>query len=117
MSKDGSCGLRHERPGLGGLLQLQGEGRVKGMTRLRGFHVADDRMPEERQVADPVEDLVAHELVLEAQLVVEDPGLTDHDGVVEASPEGQAAPSQHLDLPQEAEGARRGDLFRRRSRA
>ena len=81
------------------------------MTRLGGLEPAQDRVAEERQVADRVEDLVAHELVLEAQLVVEDAGLADHDRVLEAAAERQAALAQELHLAQEAEGARRCDLL------
>ena len=62
---------------------------------------------DERQVPHGVEDLVADELVLEAQLVVEDARLADHDGVLEAAAEGEAALAQELDLAQEAEGAGR----------
>jgi hypothetical protein len=52
---------------------------------------------------------VAHELVLEAQLVVEHTGLADHHGVLEAAAEREPGLAQQLHFPQEAEGARGGD--------
>jgi hypothetical protein len=68
--------------------------------------VTDHREPEERQVADGVEHLVARELVGEAQpLRIEDGELVDHDGVLQASAPGQAGLLHALDVAQEAEGA------------
>ena len=68
-------------------------------------------MADERQVADHVEDLVADELVLEAQGVVEDAGLAEHDRVVERAAEREPALAQHLHFLQEAERPRRRDLL------
>jgi hypothetical protein len=73
--------------------------------------VADERVADERQVADHVEDLVADELVLEPQGVVQHAGVAEDDRVVERAAERQAALPQHLDFLQEAERARRRDLL------
>ena len=66
-------------------------------------------MADQRQVADHVEDLVAHELVFEAQRV-QHAGVADDDGVLERAAERQAVLAQPLHFLQEAEGARRGDV-------
>ena len=76
-----------------------------------GHEVADHRVADEREVADRVEDLVADELVLEAQRVVEDAGLAEDDRVVERAAERQAVLPQHLDVLEEREGARRRQLL------
>ena len=73
--------------------------------------VADHRVSDERQIADHVENLVADELVLEPQCVVEDAGLAENDGVVERTAERETALAQHLDFLQEAERPRRRDLL------
>ncbi len=92
--------------------ELAGQRRVQGVAGLRRLEVAEQRVAEQRQVADRVEDLVAHELVLEAQLVVEHAGLADHHRVLEAAAQGEAVPAQRLHLAQEAERARGGDALR-----
>ena len=68
-------------------------------------------MPDEREVADHVEDLVADELVLEPQRVVEETGLAEDDGVVERAAQRQPLLAELLDLLQEAERPRRRDLL------
>ena len=73
--------------------------------------MADHRAAEQRGVADGVQDLVAHELVREAQAVrVEDAELVHHDGVVQRAAAGEPHLLEHLHVAQEAEGARAGDL-------
>ena len=67
------------------------------MTRLPRLQAAQERVPQQGEVADGVEDLVTDELVGEPELVVEDPGLSDDHCVLEASPEGEAALAQHLE--------------------
>ena len=80
--------------------------RVAGLV---GFDVCHQGPSEKREITDRIEDLVAHELVLETQLVVQHAALSDHNGVVEAAAAGQAIAAQHLHLPEESEGPRRGD--------
>ena len=75
-----------------------------------GHDVADDRMADEGEIAHDVQDLVAHELVLEPQ-GVQDARIADDDGVLERSAERQAALPQPLHFLQEAEGAGRGDVL------
>lgn len=59
---------------------------MESVSRLGRLEVTQEGMSEKREVADGVEDLVADALVLETQLVVEDPRLPDDDGVVETPP-------------------------------
>ena len=70
---------------------------------------APNRIADERQVADHVQNLVPDELVLEAQRI-EDAGLTEHDGVLERTAQRQPALTQHFHFLQEAERARRRNL-------
>ncbi len=73
--------------------------------------VALDRAADEREVPEQVEDLVAHELVGEAQRrLVHDAGGTDDDGIVHRAAFDQALLAQPLDILPEDEGARGGDL-------
>ena len=80
------------------------------MAGLHGLEVAHHRVAQQREVPDGVEDLVADELVLEAQGVVQDAGLPDDHRVLQAAPPGQARPPQRFHLAQEAEGAGGGDV-------
>ena len=70
---------------------------------------------EQREVADQVEDLVAHELVPESKRPRQDPGVVEDDGVVEAAAAGEAAGAQLRHLAGEAERAGgsdpRGEFF------
>src|SRR2546427_3092499 len=88
-----------------------------GMQRMPGAvrdEMADDRMADEREVADGVENLVADELVLEPQRVVEPTRFAQHDGVLERAAERQTVLAQHLDVLEERERARRRDLLHER---
>ena len=66
-------------------------------------------IPDQRQVANHVQNLVAHELVLEPQRI-EHAGLAEDDRVLERAAEREPALAQHLDFLQEAERPRRRDL-------
>ena len=85
---------------------------------LRAVIMPAQRAAEQVDVAHDVEDLVAHELVGEAQGGVHDLLVVDEDAVVQPAAVRQAHRRQLLHVAQEAEGARRGDLvaegFRRR---
>src|SRR5262249_11839367 len=71
----------------------------------------DDRISREREIADRVQDLVADELVLEAERVVQNPRLAEDDRVLERSAEREAVLPHHLDILEERERARRRDLL------
>ena len=93
---------------------LENLGRKFGMKRVPGamrHEMADDRVADEREVANRVEDLVADELVLEAQGVVENARLAEHDRVLEGAAEREPVLPQHLDVLEEREGSCRRDLF------
>src|SRR5689334_14859449 len=79
---------------------------MERMAGAVGDDMTDDRMPDEREIADGVENLVANELVLEAQ-GVQDPGVADDDRILQRPAEGQAVLAQRLDFLQEPEGAGR----------
>src|SRR3712207_1410856 len=66
-------------------------------------HLPADRIPHEIQIPDDVENLVAHELVRETQLGVDDLILPHQDEVVETAAGAQAQLVQHLQVLHEAE--------------
>src|SRR3982751_3324717 len=77
---------------------------VERVTRLEGAIGGEQRMADEDEVADRVEDLVLDELVVVAQaLAVQHLELVDDDGVVEAAAERETARAHHLDVLGEAE--------------
>ena len=67
-------------------------------------------MADQREVADQVQHLVAHELIGEAQRPVLDALAGEHDGIVFRSAANQPHVLQRLRLVQKSEGARRGDV-------
>ena len=82
------------------------------MPGLVAAELADEAVPEQVQVADRIEDLVLHELVLVAQAVlVEHAEVIQHDGVVEVAAEGEVARAHRLKVAHEAEGARAADFL------
>ena len=66
-------------------------------------------MADQRQIANHIQDLVPHELVVEPQRI-EHAGLAEHDGVLERPAERHAALAQHFDFLQEPERPRRRNL-------
>ena len=100
-----------EPPGVGSSRILRGERRVQRVAAAMRDEVADHRMADEREVADDVEDLVAHELVVEPQRVIQHARFAENDRVVERSAEREAALPQHLDFLQEPERPRRSNLL------
>src|SRR5262249_42353344 len=73
--------------------------------------VADHRIADQREVPDGVEDLVAHELVLEPERVVQHARLAEDDRIVERAAEREPALTEHLDFLQEPERPRRRDFL------
>src|SRR5690348_10748436 len=89
---------------------LEGE-RIELVSRAIGPVEADDRSTSERQIADRVERLVAHELVGVAQpFRIEDGVAVDGDRILQRGAEREALLPQRLDVAEEAEGAGAGDL-------
>src|SRR5262245_15420675 len=86
---------------------------MNSMTRALGIYLTQDRHAEQRQIADDVDDLVAHELVGEPQtLTVENSAFRrKHDRVIERSAPRQPKASQRLDLIQKSECPRRANLL------
>ena len=103
-------GQLHQAPGSGLLDDAPREDGVQRVPTAVGHEVPDQRMAHQGEVADDVENLVPDELVLEPQRGVQDARLTQYHRVVERAAERQPLLAEHLDLPQEAEGARRRDL-------
>ena len=87
---------------------------VQHVARVAADHVPDHGASERMQVAHQVEDLVADELVGEAQVVVEHDALADHDGVVERSAPRQAVLAHERHVAEEAVRPRRRQLALRR---
>src|SRR5688572_2906678 len=86
-----------------GFLEHQGrERREQRMAASMGRLVADGLATHERQIAEHIEDLVAYELVLEAQRVVEHPGFADDDRIHERSAKCETALPQHIGFLQKA---------------
>ena len=81
------------------------------MTGAHGLDVTLQGNPQQRQVAQQVEHLVAHKLVGEAQtLAVHHRRVVEHDGIGERPTARQTQSLELLDLLQEPEGPRRCDL-------
>src|SRR6188768_805375 len=76
--------------------------------------VADHRVADERHVANDIQNLVAYELIVEAQAIVQYAGIRDDDGVFERAAKRQALLAQHLDFVQKRKRARRSDLVDKR---
>src|SRR3546814_7127497 len=65
--------------------------------------MADDWGAGQIEVADRIQHLVAHELVVEAQAVLVEDGLAvDHDGVVQRAAAGEAHGAHLLDVLRQA---------------
>ena len=109
-------GLRCQRrsldqtPGLAIGEERAAELGVHGVTGTMRHDVSHDRVADQRQVADHIQNLVADELVLEAERV-EGAGVADDDRVLERAAERQSLLPQPLHFLQEAERARRGDVL------
>src|SRR5262245_54691843 len=74
---------RNELPRALMLEELRGHRRVQGVAAAMHDRVREDRIADECEVAHEIEDLVADELVLEAERAVQDAGVADDDRVVE----------------------------------
>ena len=84
----------NQRPRIGLRQHLRGKRRVQRVTAAMGDEVADQRTADERHVANHIQNLVPHELVVEAERVVEDAGVADDDGVLERAAKGQTLLAQ-----------------------
>src|SRR6185437_13743997 len=87
---------------------LEGKG-IELVSRAIGPVDADDRSARERQIADRVERLVAHELISVAQpFRIEDRVAVDGDRILQRRAEREALLPQRLDVAEETEGAGAG---------
>src|SRR6185295_10220110 len=87
-----------EPPGVRLFENLRRELGVQRVAGAVGYEVADDGIADEREIADGVEDLMADELVLETERVVEHAGLAEDDGILQRAAEREAVLPQHLDV-------------------
>src|SRR5690348_10816248 len=86
------------------------QGDVHGVAGAVGNDVPDQRTAEHDQVTNQVQNLVAAELVREAQpLRIHHAGFGDDDGILKRASAHQAALAKHLDLINESEGPCRGN--------
>ena len=83
---------------------------MHGVSSAFGDDVAEDVVAGEGEVANEVEDLVAGELVREAQVAVENAVAAENDDAFFCGPTDQAHVAQFLFVFAPAEGARRGDF-------
>src|SRR3990172_13008892 len=88
------------------------EGDVAAVARPGGDDVRAEAPAKQRQVAEEVRRLVAHELVGPAQRRADDRRRVEHDGVLHSAARDEPLRPQRLDLVHEAEGARRRELAR-----
>jgi len=85
------------------------EGGVHGMAGALGDDAAPDAAAGQGEVADEVEDLVADELVGEAEGAVLDFAVADDDGALVGGAADEAHVAEHGFVFAEAEGAGGGD--------
>ena len=101
---------RDELPG-GAVAEEAGDQRgVHGVSGALGDDVAEDVMAGEGEVADEVEDLVADELIAEAQVAVEDAVAGEDDDAFFGGAADEAHVAQLLFVFAPAEGAGGGDF-------
>src|SRR5690606_14152762 len=85
---------------------------IEGVPTLIGAETAPYRQTAQRQVANGVEQLVAHECIIEAQPArIEDPILMHGDGIIEAGAERIARLPQDLGVANKAKGPRPGNIL------
>src|SRR5580698_6873335 len=102
-----------QRDFFGVALVAQDAGDDSGVQRVSsavGFDVAEDTLAEQGQIADQVEDLVADELILEAQRRVVDALAGEYHAVLARSATDEAHVQHRVLLLEEAEGSGGGDL-------
>ena len=94
------------------LIDLAGEFHVQPVARLGGVDMGLDPRREQAEVADDVENLVTHELVLVAERFAREDGVAaDDHGVFQAAALDQALLHQRLHLLVKDEGAGLADVF------
>lgn len=95
---DVRCRPVHEVPAVGRLANLPHEFCVQAVPGAMRDEVAEHRVTHQREVAHRIENPVTHELVLEAEGVVQHAGLTEHNRIIEraarACRAGRSAGSQ-----------------------
>ena len=79
--------------------------------------MAENRIAEQAEIADGIENLMANEFVLKAQAFgVENPILADNHGIFQGAATGQAIGFEIFHLLQKAKGPGRGDVPLKSSR-
>src|SRR5436190_20249141 len=82
----------------GGFENLRHEARMQGVTSPASDDLASHRTPNEGQVAEEVEDLVADELVAEAQRSVHHVVVAEDDAVLDGPAASEACGAHPLDV-------------------
>ena len=107
----GPLGLAHRHPVHRALHELVHHGRVEAVAELVRDDAPDDRHADKRKVAEDVEDFVPHELVVVPEpFLVQHPVRSEDHRVLQGTAPGEAVRLEHLDVAQETEGARGGDI-------
>ena len=77
------------------------------VTAALSNYFSENRHTQQRQIADDVQNLVAHKLVAKSQASrIQHPVGREHNGVVEGAAADQVGAAQRLDFIGEAKGAR-----------
>src|SRR5947207_5310171 len=84
---------------------------MERMPGLRRGDLADDGTADEREVAEEVEDLVADELVAEAEVAADHSFVVEHDAVLDRAAARETGGAHLLDVAQETERTGRGNLL------
>src|SRR6266566_4249834 len=83
---------------------------MQGMPRSMRGDLADHRPADQGKVSEKIEDLVAHELIAEAQRTIHHAALVEDDAILHRATTRQTCGAQLLDVAHEAERPCRSDL-------
>lgn len=92
-------------------LDLAYESGVKVVAGAMRDDRPDDRSTKQIEVSQQVEDLMANQLVPEAEIAVEYSSLADHDRIIKRPAQTQVATVKLFDIFEEAVGSARRNLF------
>src|ERR1700756_3819685 len=99
------CAQSSKRPGRAVFQQTRDQSRVHGVSRPLGDNVAKDVMSGQRQIADQVQHLVAHKLIVEAQRPVKHALPVQNDRTLLGDAADQTHITQHVFVFLKAEGS------------
>src|SRR5262245_48153655 len=83
---------------------------MNGMTGFLGVEVPDNRVANQRNIAEEVQHFVANELIRKPEFCIDDAGVIQDDCVFQRSAANQPASFKVLDIGYETEGPGTADL-------